>query len=202
MTEPDTTVEPEGFDYISGFLDRDRADALFDALWRHSDWSRESITLFGRRVPQPRLTAWHADPGADYAYSGLTLKPRPWTAELDWLRGELAERVGTRFNAVLLNGYRDGRDSMGWHSDDEPELGPEPVIASVNLGATRRMRIRRTAGGPSTAIDLAHGSLLLMSGRSQRDWRHSVPKTRRAVGPRINLTFRRVLGAQPPQLPA
>lgn len=149
--------------------------------------------LFGQRMRQPRLVGWCADAGVEYRYSGLRLRPAPWLPALDALRHRLNAKLDCRFNSVLLNAYRDGADSMGWHADNEPELGLEPVIASLSLGAPRRFRLRPVNGGAALGFDLASGSLLLMRGRSQADWRHAVPKTRRQVGLRINLTFREIL---------
>ena len=181
---------PPGFHYRPGWLE-DPED-WFHRLWDALDWREQEIVLFGRRVMQPRLVAWSADAGVRYRYSGITLGPSPWPPALEALRRRLDGEFGTRFNSVLCNAYRDGRDSMGWHADDERELGPRPVIASVNLGATRRFRIRPREGGDSIGLDLEAGSLLMMTGSSQRDYQHAVPKTRRTVGPRINLTFREV----------
>ncbi len=144
-------------------------------------------------MDEPRLTAWYADPGVRYGYSGQALEPAAWPASLDTLRRELRARLGCDFNAVLCNAYRDGQDAMGWHADDEPELGPEPVIASLSLGATRRFRIRPRRGGESVGLELESGSLLLMDGRSQADYCHALVRTRRPVRPRINLTFRQVM---------
>lgn len=185
------------FRYQPGFLAPGEADRLFDSLWRNLHWERREIVLFGRRLLQPRLVAWYGDPGASYRYSGLTLQPRPWPRALAGLRRQIERRSGCRFNAVLANGYRDGADSMGWHSDDEPELGVRPCIASLSLGAERVFLLRpRTPDAhgkrPSMRQVLEHGSLLLMRGDSQALYQHSLPKTRRPVGPRINLTFRRV----------
>jgi alkylated DNA repair dioxygenase AlkB len=149
--------------------------------------------MFGKEVPQPRLTAWYGDPAAQYTYSGLTWEPRPWTPTLLDLRRRLEAATDARFNSVLLNYYRDGRDSMGWHADNEPELGAAPAIASLSLGASRRFRLRPYRGGlthPSFSLDLPTGSLLLMRGPTQQHWQHELPKTARPVGPRLNLTFR------------
>jgi alkylated DNA repair dioxygenase AlkB len=179
-----------GFDYRSDFLPAGQADRLLETLWREVPWRAQSIRLFGREVLQPRLIAWYADEGVRYSYSGLELQGQPWHAGLAELREVLQQQLGSPFNSVLLNAYRDGRDSMGWHADDEPELGAEPVIASLSLGATRRLLVRRGRGGPSSGLDLEHGSLLLMHGQSQARFQHSVPKTRRAAGLRLNLTFR------------
>ncbi|MDX1460484.1 MAG: alpha-ketoglutarate-dependent dioxygenase AlkB [Xanthomonadales bacterium] len=181
-----------------GWLTRARADDLLQRLWRELPFRRDQITLFGRRVEQPRLTAWCSDPGVDYRYSGLWLRSRPWRAGLDMLRDELEEAAGARFNSVLVNAYRDGRDSMGWHADNEPELGANPTIASLSLGESRRFRIRPSDAlrrhGRSLGIDLGHGDLLLMSGSSQSRWQHCITRTRREVGLRINLTFRNIRG--------
>ena len=141
---------------------------------------------------QPRLTAWASDPGVNYKYSGLRLTPTSWHPELEVLRDELAAEHGIRFNSILVNAYRTGQDSMGWHADNEPELGPRPVIASISLGAERRFLIRQGSSGPSKSMDLEHGSRLMMQEDSQHVWQHSVPKTKRPVGLRINLTFRKI----------
>lgn len=186
-------LEPRGFEYRAGFLSHEEASALLDTLWRDVPWRSQTIRLFGREVMQPRLIAWYADEGVRYSYSGLQLQEQPWHAALAGLRDRLEHTLGERFNSVLLNAYRNGRDSMGWHADDEPELGVEPVIASISLGATRRMRVRARGGGASVGFDLQHGSLMLMRGPSQAQFQHSVPKTARPVGLRLNLTFRRVL---------
>jgi len=162
---------------------------IFDVLNAESPWRQEHLTLFGRRVLTPRLSSWHGE--AVYTYSGLTMEPAPWTPTLVKIK-DRAENISTaRFNSVLLNLYRHGRDSMSWHSDDEPELGKNPVIASISLGATRRFRLRHKQDKSRTlGLDLENGSLLLMSGTTQHHWQHAVPKTAKPVGPRINLTFR------------
>jgi alkylated DNA repair dioxygenase AlkB len=167
------------------------ADALLDALRGEIPWERHRLRLFGREVASPRLSCWIGDAGAAYTYSRTRFEPHPWTSTLASLREDLATRFGLRFNSVLANLYRDGRDSMGWHSDDEPELGVQPVIASLSFGAERRFRFRsRTTRRVALSIDLAHGSLLLMRGATQRSYQHDLPKTARAVGERVNLTFR------------
>jgi alkylated DNA repair dioxygenase AlkB len=178
------------------FLDATVADALLAQLTATVAWEQRSIRLFGQQVPQPRLTAWYGDPEAHYTYSGLHWEPRPWTSALLDLRARVEAAAGARFNSVLLNLYRDGRDSMGWHADDEPELGPAPVIASVSLGAVRRFRLRPRPGVAHAplALDLPAGSLLLMQGPTQAHWQHALPKTARPAGPRLNLTFRWVQG--------
>jgi alkylated DNA repair dioxygenase AlkB len=162
-------------------------------LWSRSlDWQQRPIRLFGREVMQPRLTCFYGEPGVRYRYSGKTLEAHRFTDELRDLAERLGECIGTGFNSVLCNLYRDGRDSMGWHADDETELGKDPVIASVSLGQARRFRLKPRSGGGSRALMLEHGSLLVMSGDLQHHWLHELPKSRQALGPRINLTFRRI----------
>jgi len=177
----------------------DEAAALFVALRRNIEWAAEQVVIFGQPRLVPRRVAWHGDPGAAYKYSGTTHEPRPWTPELTVIRTRVERLSGQTFNSVLLNLYRDGRDGMGWHADDEPELGRNPVIASVSFGATRRFRLRhrRNRGEPVT-LQLTDGSLLLMAGPTQHHWLHAVPKTAVAVGERINLTFRTVLARPVP----
>jgi len=170
------------------------ATGLFGELRRGIEWRQEEVTIFGRRHLVPRLVAWHGDPGARYTYSGTPHEPQPWTPTLERVRRRVQELSGFEFNAVLLNLYRDGRDGMGWHADDEPELGPDPAIASVSLGAVRRFCLRhRRRKGLRMDLSLPHGSLLVMWGATQRHWVHAVPKTALSVGERINLTFRRVV---------
>ena len=179
------------------FLPAAEANALLAHFIADVAWEQRAIRMFGRELPQPRLTAWHGDPAARYTYSGLTWEPCPWTPALLDLRQRLEATTGGRFNSVLLNYYRNGRDSMGWHADNEPELGPTPVIASLSLGATRRFRLRpigSRAGLVPIGLDLPNGSLLLMRGPTQHYWQHALPKTARPAGPRLNLTFRWVAG--------
>lgn len=175
------------------WLDVPAADALFDALLSTVPWDVHRIRLFGREVASPRLSCWIGDPGASYRYSGTRFDPHPWPACLQPVRARLSREFGVVFNSVLANRYRDGRDGMGWHADDEPELGPRPVIASVSLGVERRFRLKaRAPGGAELSLSLPHGSLLVMSGDTQAQYRHALPKTARPVGERINLTFRRI----------
>jgi alkylated DNA repair dioxygenase AlkB len=179
---------------IADFLARPQSDAYLAELLDLVDWSQHIIRIRGRQVASPRLSAWYGDPDAHYSYSGLSLEPRPWLPVILELKRQVEAVCNAPFNSVLLNLYRDGADSMGWHSDDEPELGERPVIASLSLGAIRRFRLRhrRRKELDPVAIDLENGSLLIMEGDTQRFWRHQVPKTRRAVEPRVNLTFRKI----------
>ena len=193
---------PEFLDYIPRFLDEVEADAALARLWRELDWSQHEITLFGRRVMQPRLIAWYGEAGAVYSYSGLTLRPLPWHPLLQDLRERVEARSGCRFNAVLANAYRDGRDSMGWHADDETELGPRPALASLSLGAPRRLLLRPARRRPgekaaSIGLSLESGSLLLMKAGCQQHYQHAVPRTRRETGLRINLTYRWIVDQVP-----
>lgn len=176
-----------------GLLTPREAAAAFAALRGSVRWRHDRIKLFGREHELPRLTAWHGDRGAGYVYSGIRQDPQPWTDTLVALRRLVEAQIGLGFNSVLLNLYRDGNDTVAWHADDEPELGPRPVIASLSVGATRRFRLRRR-DDHSRAVDLeiASGCLLVMRGESQAVCDHTVPRMRAVKEERINLTFRRV----------
>ena len=167
-------------------------DALMSTLLATLPLRQDCIVLFGRQVPMPRLTSWHGDPGCSYTYSGRLFHPAPWTEELAALRDRLTSREACNFNSVLCNHYRDGKDSMGEHADDEPELGPhrdDIRIASVSLGAPRRFVLRHRRTREVHAFELGGGSLLVMGGTTQREFRHHVPR-RANAGARLNLTFR------------
>ncbi|MNZ36944.1 hypothetical protein D3C78_543810 [compost metagenome] len=165
----------------------------FEQLVAETPWEQPSVRLHGRDYPVPRLVTWYGDPQATYRYSGLVHEPLPWTRLLGEIRQRVVETVGRPLNGVLLNYYRDGQDSMGWHSDDEPELGRNPLVASLNLGGTRRFDLRRKGHSAiDCSLELEAGSLLVMSGATQHYWQHQVAKTRREVAPRLNLTFRLV----------
>lgn len=177
------------------WLDGATADALLADLHDGLPWEVHRIRLFGREVPSPRLSLWIGDPGAVYRYSGTRFEPRDWPASVAALRERVSAASGCDFDSVLANLYRNGQDAMGWHADDEPELGPRPVIASLSLGATRTFAFKAREGDARLSLPLVHGSLLVMRGDTQRLYRHALPRTRRVDGPRINLTFRRVGGA-------
>lgn len=183
--------------YLSSWLPQSTADSMLGDLRAEIPWSQHRVRIFGRDLPSPRLSAWIGDPGASYTYSRVRHEPLAWTPTLALLRSRLHAEFGIDFNSVLANRYRDGRDSMGWHADDEPELGVEPVIASISLGATRQMRFRSRAAGAQASIALAleHGSLLWMAGGTQQHYQHAISKTGAMVGERINLTFRVLLSA-------
>ena len=175
------------------WLPPESASAAFTVLRAETPWRAEQIRIAGRLIPVPRRTAWYGDPGATYVYSGIRNEPLPWTPLLSELRDAVIAAAGAPLNSVLINHYRDGRDSMGWHADDEPELGRDPVIASLSLGAPRRFVLRHaTTKGRSMAFMLGDGALLVMACATQHHYRHAVPKTAEA-GERINLTFRQVI---------
>ena len=169
------------------------ADRWLRQLVAQTPWQQPRVRLYGREHPLPRLVAWYGDAQASYRYSGLSHQPLPWTPLLARIRAQVVEAVGQPFNAVLLNYYRDGQDSMGWHSDDERELGRNPVIASLNLGAARRFDLRRKGQSRiQHSLWLEHASLLVMGGPTQHYWQHQVAKMRSPCAPRLNLTFRSI----------
>ncbi|WDE08382.1 alpha-ketoglutarate-dependent dioxygenase AlkB [Thalassomonas viridans] len=169
-----------------------RSLQLYDELARQLAWSRDTIVLYGKPVQIPRLQAWYGDNGLDYTYSGLTLTARPWLPLLAELKHMVEVKSGVRFNAVLANLYRDGNDTVGWHSDDEPELGENPVIVSLSFGGERNFNFKHKMSGEKLTIPLKSGSLLIMAGETQRCWQHCVPRTKKAKLPRISLTFRQI----------
>ncbi len=176
--------------YDPVYLEPEFADEALAALSRDVRWGQDHLRMFGRDIPFPRLTAWYGDPGATYTYSGIENEPLPWLPVLADIRSRLSADLRVRFNSALLNFYRTGEDSQGWHADDETELGPEPVIASLSLGETRRFQLRSKSDREIVELELEHGSLLVMSGRTQTNWQHRIPKQPKRPRPRINLTFR------------
>lgn len=182
--------------FAPDWLPAAQADALFTVLHDEVAWETHRIRMFGRLVDSPRLSCWMGDPGAGYTYSGTRFEPHPWPSPLlHGIRTRLSRELGTAFNSALANRYRDGRDYMGWHSDNEAALGPRPVIASLSLGASRRFVLKhRQDPARKLELNLPHGSLLVMRGDTQRDCRHSLPRTAKPVGERINLTFRQIVG--------
>jgi len=179
--------------YAALFSPRE-ADRLFHRLREEVDWRQEHISLYGQPRPVPRLTAWYGDPGTTYSYSGIRHEAAQWLPVLREIRARIERASSASFNSVLLNLYRDGADSVAWHADDEPELGRNPPIGSVSFGASRAFQMQhKQQRNLKHAVVLEHGSFLLMQGATQHHWLHQVPKTRRVVGERINLTYRRVL---------
>jgi alkylated DNA repair dioxygenase AlkB len=179
-------------------------EVILDELIARVPWRSDVITLMGKQYPQPRLTAWFGDPEARYTYSGLSLEPMPWTDLLADIRSRVEALAGASFNSVLLNYYRDHRDSMGMHSDDEPELGRNPTIASVSLGEQRTLTLKHKFKKELKPVQLPldSGSLLLMKGATQHHWKHGISKLSRPCGPRVNLTFRWIVPPPHRQRPA
>jgi alkylated DNA repair dioxygenase AlkB len=173
------------------FFEQKESDRLFSELYSSTDWKQEFIKVYGKSIPIPRLTAWYADSGKSYTYSKIAMSPEQWTPVLLEIKSKIEALSGVQFNSVLLNLYRSGSDGVAWHSDDEPELGENPVIGSVSFGATRRLMFKHKHKKElKQEVDLTHGSYLLMKGRTQHFWQHQIPKTSKQVKPRINLTFR------------
>jgi alkylated DNA repair dioxygenase AlkB len=176
------------------FFEKKEADDLMQSLRENIAWKQEPIKIFGKEIMQPRLTAWYGEPDKSYSYSGITMNPLTWTADLLHIKASIETLSQVTFNSALLNLYRDGKDSMGWHRDNEKELGQNPVIGSVNFGATRTFKLRNYADKKVVqSIDLTHGSFLLMRGSTQHFWEHQIPKTAKFSEPRINITFRVVI---------
>lgn len=170
------------------------ADEFPQLTFSNIKWKQDSINLYGKTSPLPRLTAWYGDPGKSYKYSGISAAPNPWNRGLLYIKKELERIASTKFNSVLLNWYRSGEDHLGWHADDEKELGNAPIIGSVSLGETRDFILRRNDDkSQKIRIPLGNGSVLIMMGDIQRFWQHSVPKRKNVSQSRINLTFRNIL---------
>ena len=186
---PDADVE-----IYRHFFGREESDKLFQELLGQINWKQEKIRPYGKEVDMPRLTAWYADAGVTYTYSNITQEINPWTPALLYIRERVERAAGTRFNGVLLNLYRDGRDSVSWHREKEQELGENPVVGSVSFGAARQFQLRHRKRRELGVInvELTHGTLLLMKGPTQQFWEHQIPKTARPVKPRVNLTFRTI----------
>jgi alkylated DNA repair dioxygenase AlkB len=175
-------------------FDEKASAELFQQLHAHIPWEQHYIRLFGKKVAQPRLSAWYGDPGTAYTYSGLQLEPLAWNSLLLQIKMRLEEVCPSNFTSVLLNLYRDGQDYMGWHRDNETELGVQPVIASLSFGAERRFVFRHFRDEQlRVAITLSSGSLLVMKGDTQQHWQHQLPKSAKVLEPRINLTFRKIV---------
>ena len=179
--------------YVPHFLPVSLANTYFDDLFHHIPWRQDPITVFGKTHLQPRLTSLHAHTLDSYSYSGIVMTPQSMTQTLQCIENRIYQLCDESFTTVLLNLYRDGKDSNGWHADDEVELGKNPVIASLSLGAPRFFHLRHNQDPKQRyKLLLEHGSLLLMGGETQHHWKHQVAKTAKKVGPRINLTFRKI----------
>jgi alkylated DNA repair dioxygenase AlkB len=187
LTTPHHLALPDGdVTYYPTCFSREESNKFFAELFSQSAWRQDKLRLFKREVAQPRLTAWYGEPGTAYTYSGLTMHPAAWTITLLAIKERIEKRAGVQFNSVLLNLYRNGQDSVGWHADDEPALRACPVIASISFGAARTFQFRHKQNKTlKTSIVLESGSLLLMKGNTQLYWQHQIPKTAKPVGPRI-----------------
>ena len=181
-------------EYIRDCFNNNESDILFDSLKKNIEWKQDFIKMFGKSHPIPRLTAWYGDEKKTYRYSGITMNPLPWTKELFMVKSKLEVCSKIKFNSVLLNFYRSGSDSVSWHSDDENELGEDPIIGSISFGGTRRFRLRNKKDKKQIhTYELKNGSFLLMKGKTQKYWEHEIPKTKKNVSGRINLTFRYII---------
>lgn len=186
-----SVIIPNGeYAYYTSFFDKSTADGYLQRLTESIEWKQESMNMYGKQVMFPRLTSWYGDNDKPYTFSGITLNPHPWTVELLAIKQRIEPLCEAKFNSVLLNLYRDGNNSISWHTDAEKELGRNPIIASVNFGAERKFQIRHNQTHETHDILLKHGSLLIMKGELQHFWKHQVPKQKSIVKPRINLTFR------------
>jgi alkylated DNA repair dioxygenase AlkB len=177
--------------YYPDFFGKEKADTFFEKLKAEIPWQQDDITVFGKTYPQPRLTALFGNEGKPYSYSNIVMQPHTWNSLLLFIKNEIEEVCNENFTTVLLNYYRDGKDSNGWHADDEKELGRNPVIASVSFGVERSFHLQHNSiKEQKLKINLEHGSLLIMKGPTQHFWKHQIPKTAKPIGSRINLTFR------------
>jgi alkylated DNA repair dioxygenase AlkB len=177
--------------YHPAFYQKAESDRIFKALLETIEWKQDKIMMYGKELPLPRLSAWYGDNNKPYTYSGITLNPLPWTDELLQIKEKIEAEAKVKFSSVLLNRYRDGQDYVGWHTDAEKELGKNPIIGSVNFGATRKFQLRRIDDHKEKfEVELKHGTFLMMGGSTQHFWQHQVPKTALKIGERLNLTFR------------
>jgi alkylated DNA repair dioxygenase AlkB len=178
-------------EYYPSFLDVEQSNLLFNRLINEVPWQQDEIELYGKRHQQPRLTALYGNEGKPYSYSNIVMQPHPWNSLLTYIKEMVEEVCEVTFTTVLLNLYRDGKDSNGWHADNERELGRNPIIASLSLGAERMFHLKHNDKTDlRQRIVLENGSLLLMKGETQHFWKHQIPKTEKEIGKRINLTFR------------
>ena len=191
INRPSLVVVDDGeYIYLQHFFSKSDSDNFFKKLRENVIWKQESMNMYGKKINFPRLTAWYGDNDKPYSFSGITLQPIPWNTEILEIKKYIEPEAKVIFNSVLLNLYRNGNDSISWHTDAEPELGKNPVIASVNFGATRKFQLKHIKTGERREIELEHGSLLIMQGELQHYWQHQVPKTNKIIGERINLTVR------------
>jgi len=177
--------------YYPHFFDKKEADEILLQLTTDIPWQQDDIRVFGKTHPQPRLTALFGNEGKSYSYSNIKMQPHPWNPLLKRIKSKVESVTNSNFTSVLLNLYRDGKDSNGWHADNEKELGLNPIISSVSFGSARVFQLKHnTISNAKLNIVLEHGSLLLMKGTTQHFWKHQIPKTSKKIDSRINLTFR------------
>ena len=175
------------------FFNQVDSNELLKKLISDLSWESMAIKMFGKDITIPRLQCWVGDKGCNYKYSGKKLNRQDWTEDLIMIREKIYKELNIDFNSVLVNYYRDGKDSMGWHSDNERELGPNPTIASISLGSERDLVFRNKVNKEVLPIPQTHGCLILIDGKTQKNWQHAIKKTRKVIGPRINLTFRNII---------
>lgn len=181
------------YQFYPNFFNISESKKYFDELIHNISWKQESMIMYGKKIPFPRLTSWYGDTDKPYSFSGIKLNPNNWTSTLLEIKEKISIHTEAKFNSVLLNRYRNGNDSISWHTDAEKELGNNPIIASVNFGATRKFQLRHIQSGEKKEIELQNGSLLIMQGSLQHYWQHQVPKTAKKINERINLTFRVII---------
>jgi len=184
-------LTPDLLVYQPAVFDAAESSDLLNTFISQIPWIQETVQMYGKMIKTPRLTAWYGDEHKTYSYSGNKYDPLPWTKELLEIKGRVEPLSGTVFNSVLLNYYRDGNDSVAWHSDDEYELGFKPTIASVSFGQERRFDVRNKQDHKNKcSVVLENGSVLLMKGNLQQEWQHRIPKSTQSMRSRVNLTFR------------
>jgi len=195
MPNPNNLLSRDGdVRFYPEFFDKVESDYYFEKLINEITWKQEPIIIFGRKVMQPRITAWYGDDGRNYSYSGITMTPRAWTGFLSEIKKRVEWVSGVKFNSALLNQYRNENDSVGWHRDNEKELGTNPIIGSVSFGFTREFQFRHHSQKTlKTSVSLSHGSVLIMKGDTQHHWLHSIPKNKGPAGARVNITFRVII---------
>jgi len=187
-----TIIQNGEYLFFPNYFLKSESDLHFNSLCNEISWKQESMNMYGKKVNFPRLTAWYGNNDKQYSFSGITLQPLPWTSNILAIKNKIELCQETEFNSVLLNRYRDGSDSISWHTDAERELGVNPIIASANFGASRNFQLRHIITKQKIEIELTHGSLLIMRGQLQHYWQHQIAKTSKPVGERINLTFRTI----------
>ena len=178
--------------FVPSFFTKPEADVLMESFTSNIIWKQEEMQMYGKTIKFPRLTAWYGEVDKAYSFSGITLQPNAWSKELLSIKEKVETLCNETFNSVLLNMYRDGNDSISWHTDAEKELSRNPVIASVNFGAERVFQLRHIESKQRIDIPLSHGSLLIMQGELQHYWQHQIPKSKKVTESRINLTFRAI----------